>query len=128
MEDTLDEVQDTDLRNLVERLDDETDAALRLVVHYEGETREVIHVREDIRERFTEDELNERVKTLTMKGLGDAPTEATLSDFGTLGATLRFFDEVVVAVFPDGEWSGVVVVFDRQASPLVDTTLDFLDA
>lgn len=36
---------------------------------------------------------------------------------------MRCFDEVSVAVFPDGAWRGVVVAFDREESPLVDTTL-----
>ncbi|WP_267641412.1 hypothetical protein [Haloarchaeobius amylolyticus] len=126
MDDTLEGVEDRDLRRLVERIDEATETTLRLVFRYEGDEREVVHVREDIREQFTDHELDERVKTLTMKGLGDPPTEQSLYDFGELNATLRFFEEVVVAVFPDGEWAGVVVVTDRQASPLVDTTLDFL--
>ncbi|WP_435334395.1 hypothetical protein [Haloarchaeobius sp. TZWWS8] len=128
MTDVLDDVQDRDLRSLVSQLDEETDTSLRLVFRYDGEERELVHVRDDVREQFTGHELDERVKTLALKGLGDPPTEQSLYDFGGLNATLRFFDEVVVATFPDEEWSGVVVVFERQASPLVDTTLSFLDA
>lgn len=126
-DDAIEAVEDTDLRGLVEELHDNVDATLQLAFRYEGEAYDVVHVSDTVDAQFTDAELEERVKTLLMKALGDPPQEQSLYDFGELNSTVRFFDEVIVAVFPDEEWSGVVVVFDREESPLVDTTLHYLD-
>jgi len=126
-DEAIEAVADTGLRGLVEDLHENVDASLRLAFRYEGETYDVVHVADAVDAQYTDAELEERVKTLLMKALGDPPQEQALYDFGALNSTVRFFDEVVVAVFPDEEWSGVVVVFDRHESPLVDTTLEYLD-
>jgi hypothetical protein len=62
-----------------------------------------------------------------VQALGDPTEEAALPDFGGLEATLRWYDDVVVASFPTGEWSGVVATLDRTDSPLVDVALEHLD-
>lgn len=126
-DEAIEAVEDTNLRGLVEELHENVDASLRLAFRYEGEEYDLVHVSETVDAQYTDGELEERVKTLLMKALGDPPQEQALYDFGELNSTVRFFDEVIVAVFPDEEWSGVVVVFDREESPLVDTTLDYLD-
>jgi hypothetical protein len=125
-EDAVNAVEDRRLRGLVEELHESVDASLRLAFRYEGEDYDLVHVSDAVNAQYTDDELRERVKTLLLKALGDPPREQALYDFGELNSTVRFFDEVVVAAFPDEEWSGVVVVFDREESPLVDTTLDYL--
>ena len=126
-DDAIDAVEDGELRGLVEELHENVDASLRLAFRYEGEQYEVVHVSDDVDDQYTDAELDERMKTLLLKALGDPPQEQSLYDFGELNSTVRFYDEVVFAVFPDEEWSGVVVVFDRAESPLVDTTLRYLD-
>lgn len=125
-DDAVNAVEDRRLRGLVEELHENVDASLRLAFRYEGEDYDLVHVSDAVNAQYTDDELRERVKTLLLKALGDPPREQALYDFGELNSTVRFFDEVVVAAFPDEEWSGVVVVFDREESPLVDTTLDYL--
>jgi hypothetical protein len=126
-DEAIEAVEDTKLRGLVEELHETVEASLRLAFRYEGEDYEIVHVADGVDAQYTDAELEERVKTLLLKALGDPPHEQSLYDFGELNATVRFFDEVVVAVFPDEEWSGIVVVFDREKSPLVDTTLQYLD-
>ena len=125
-DEAIEAVEDGKLRGLVAELHENVDASLRLAFRYEGEDYDVVHVSDAVDAQYTDDELRERVKTLLMKALGDPPREQALYDFGTLQSTVRFFDEVIVAAFPDEEWSGVVVVFDREQSPLVDTTLEYL--
>ena len=118
-EGALDDV-DSEMRELVAALRAETDRSLRLAVQYSGEEWDLVFAREDVRERYVEAELERRVETLVLKGHGDPPEEASLRDFGTLDAVMRWYDGVVVAHFPAREWSGFVFTFDREASPIVD--------
>ena len=124
-EDDLDDV-DPEIRRLIEALREETDASLRLAIRYSGDDTTLLFVREDIRERYADPELEERTEALVVKGLGDPPREESLYDFGSLDATIRWYDQVLVAHFPYREWSGLVFTFDRQATPIVDLASDYL--
>jgi hypothetical protein len=131
VEETLDEEAETaatkqPLASFVETLRAQTDDSLRLVVRYEGDEQEVLYRRQDVAETLDGDALDDRVQTLVLKGLGDPPEEEQLADFGSLRATLRWFDDAVVAYYPTGEWSGVVATFDGRDSPLVGGALDGL--
>ncbi|MFB6131194.1 MAG: hypothetical protein ABEJ28_10280 [Salinigranum sp.] len=114
------------LEGFVEALRTGSDGSLRLVVRYDGDDRAVTYVREDVAAGYDEGELDERVRTLTLKALGDPVSDKSIEDFGALAATVRWFGDVVVATFPTGEWDGVVAVFDRSSSTLVDAALDSL--
>lgn len=121
----------TPLAGFVDTLRAQTDDSLRLVVRYEDDDHDVFYVRADVNERFDEvgEEslvLEDRVQTLVLKGLGDPLEEESLDEFGSLRATFRWFDDVVVAAYPTGEWSGVVATFDGHDSPHVGGALDGL--
>lgn len=122
----LDDV-DAEIRGFVDALREHPDASLRLAVRYSGDNWDTVFLREDVRDRYTDAELDQRIETLVMKGHGDPPQEAPLSDFGTLDAVMRWYDGVVVAHFPVREWSGLVFTFDREASPVVDLANEYLD-
>jgi hypothetical protein len=117
---------DAEILDLVESIRAETEASLRIAVRYSGDEAEPIFVREDIEERYSDPELRKRIDTLAIKGLGDPPREESLYDFGRLDATIRWYDEVLVATFPYREWSGLIFSFDREDSPLVDLAAQFL--
>lgn len=114
------------LREFVRALRTQSDDAVQLVVRYQGDEHELLYARDDVREACTDAELDERAKTLALRGMGDPPREPELSDLGRLEATLRWYDGALVATFPYREWSGVVAVFDRGESPLVDAALEEL--
>ena len=118
-ESEIDDVDD-DVRDLIEDLRAESDASLRLAVRYTADDYEILFAREDVADQFPGPELEQRVETLVMKGLGDPPQENTLFDFGSLEATVRFYDNALVAHFPYREWSGFVFTLDRMDAPLVD--------
>ncbi|WP_134672421.1 hypothetical protein [Halorussus marinus] len=126
LDEELDEIEDEmadvndDIRELIHQLRDREDAPLRLAVRFSADESDVLFVREDVRERHTDDELEARIETLVMKGLGDPPREEPLFDFGSLDATIRWYENVQVAHFPYREWSGLAFVFDRRESPMVD--------
>ena len=115
-----------EIRGLVDALREETDASLRTAIRYSGDDWDLLFAREDIAERFSDPELEERAQALVVKGLGDPPREESLYDFGRLDAVLRWYDEVLVAHFPFREWSGLVFTFDRGASPIVDLAGEYL--
>ena len=118
-ESELDDVNE-DVQPLIEDLRRETDASLRLAIRYTADDYEVLFARDDVAEAFSAPELETRVETLVMKGLGDPATESTLFDLGTLDSTLRFYENALIAHFPYREWSGFVFVLDRSNAPLVD--------
>jgi hypothetical protein len=128
MEDIDEAVEDVDedVRALIEALREEFDSSLRLAVRYTADEHDVLFVREDVDDQFTAAELDERVATLVMKGLGDPPEEGSLYDFGTLDATVRWYDEVMVTHFPYRDWSGLLFTFDRQDAPVVDLANEYL--
>lgn len=126
IEPDLEEDLDVEISNLIQAVREQPDVSLEIAVHFSGDESTALFVREDIREQFSEPELADRVEALAMKGLGDPPREESLYDFGRLDATIRWYDEVLVAVFPYGEWSGIVFTFDRDESPLVDLAAEYL--
>jgi hypothetical protein len=125
-ENELDDV-DEHVRDLIDDLQDESDASLRSAIRYTADDYDVLFLREDVAEALSLPEREERAETLIMKGLGDPPQEGALFDFGTLDATMRFYENVLVAHFPYREWSGIVFTFDRTEAPLVDLVHEHLD-
>ena len=117
---------DEDVQDLVDALRDHTDASLRTAIRYSGDEWSLLFAREDIVERYSEPELEDRVEALVVKGIGDPPREESLHDFGRLDAVFRWYDAVLVATFPVREWSGLVFTFDRQESPIVDLAREYL--
>jgi hypothetical protein len=107
-------------RELVETIRDDDSDTLQLAVRYSGEDYDIVYLREDIKEQFSQPELEEQVETLMLKGHGDPPQEGALFNFGSLNATLRFYDEMLVVHFPTGEWTGLVFVLDQEAESLLD--------
>lgn len=117
IDDDLDDASD-EVGAVVDHIRDADEGALRLVVRYGGDDHEAVYVRGDIADQFSETELEERIETLVMKGLGDPAQEGALYDFGGLDATVRWYDAVVVAHFPVREWSGLAFTFDRRTDSL----------
>jgi len=117
IDDDLDDASD-EVGAVVDHIREADEGRLRLVVRYGGDDHETVYVREDIADQFSDLELDERVETLVMKGLGDPAQEGALYDFGDLDATVRWYDAVVVAHFPVREWSGLVFTFDRDTDSL----------
>ena len=132
LDEELDDIEDdvaeldVEIQELVDALRDQTDASLRTAIRYSGDDWRLLYVRDDLTERYSEPELEERVEALVMKGLGDPPREESLYDFGRLDAVFRWYDAVLVATFPVREWSGLVFTFDREASPIVDLAMEHL--
>jgi hypothetical protein len=122
LDDIDEEIDDgsDEVGEVVEQVREADEGSLRLVARYGGDDHEVVCLRDDIEAQFSPEELEARVETLVMKGLGDPAEEGALFDFGRLDATVRWYDAVVVAHFPIREWSGLVFTFDRETDSLDD--------
>lgn len=120
------EETDGPLSEFAHALDEATDESLRSVTHYDGERYDLLYRREDLRAGTDPETQADRTEALVMKALGDLRSDDEVAEYGPLGATVRYYEEVVVAVYPTDDWSGVVATFDREASPLVDAAVDRL--
>ncbi|WP_123538679.1 hypothetical protein [Halosimplex salinum] len=120
LEDIDDDLEDVseEVEAIVDHIQEGDEGRLRMAIKYGADDHETVYVRDDVADQFSEAELEERVETLVMKGLGDPAHEGALFDFGNLDATVRWYDAVVVAHFPVGEWSGLVFTFDRETESL----------
>lgn len=123
---SLDELDST-LQQLVDAINEETDASLRMAVHFSGDEHTQLFVRDDLQAEFSARELTEKAKSLVVLTLSDPPRQPELAEFGDLDATVRWYDDVVVACFPIREWSGLIFAFDKQDSPIVDLARTYLD-
>lgn len=115
------------LRDLVAALREDNSEGLRAVGRYDGDDHEVLYLREDLEANLSDEEIERRIKTFVMKGLADPRTDTELDDYGELNATLRWFDNAILAIYPTGEWSGIIATFERRRSPLVDAAFEYLD-
>lgn len=107
-----------DAQELIDALLD--DDRLRVIVRYDGDDPEVVYARDDVTDGFTEPELATRVQTFVMQGLSEPDHDGALYDFGGLDATVRWYEEAVVAQFPVDEWTGLVFTFDRSTESLTE--------
>ncbi|WP_435096929.1 hypothetical protein [Halarchaeum sp. P4] len=105
---------------------------MRRAIAYDGEEYDVVYVRDDIEEAQTEAELDEVSKNLILKGFDDELEQPEFSQFGHLDMSVRWFHEVVVIQVPLGDWSGVIVGFDRDSvvdtGAFTDVALDYIDS
>jgi hypothetical protein len=111
---------DTEVQDLIDAILEESGETLRLAARYDRDDYEVVYARDDVTDGFSEPELTSRIETFVMQGLGEPEQEQSLYDFGALDATLRWYDEAVVAHIPVGEWTGLVFTFDRKTKSLVE--------
>ena len=125
IEDNLAAVSDG-LTRFVEEVRRESDESLRLVVQYTADDYEILYAREDVFEQFAGHELERRVETLVMKGLGDPPEEDALHDSGRLEATLRFYEQTILTHIPHREWSGIALSLDRDSAPVTSLVEEYV--
>ncbi|QDX41391.1 hypothetical protein [Salarchaeum sp. JOR-1] len=104
---------------------------LRVALHYEGDTHDILYKRDDITAEFTAEEFEEMAKNAILKALDDVPEQSEFNRWGTLDVTARWFNEVILVQIPLGEWEGVMLSFDRDSlddyGELVNDLLSYVD-
>ncbi|MFC7166549.1 DUF7522 family protein [Halospeciosus flavus] len=103
--------------------------ALRVVSYFVPDGGEVVYMRADIREEYSED-TDERVLEHARLESTAKPAYDHLFD-GEMQATTRVFPETLVTVVPTGQGEGILFSLDKYASydyvTVVDTVERLLD-
>ncbi|GAA0299864.1 hypothetical protein [Halarchaeum salinum] len=104
---------------------------IRRAIAYDGETHDSLYIRDDIADAQTPEEIEEITKNLILKGFDDELEQPEFARYGHLDLSVRWFHEVVVLQVPLGEWSGVIVAFDRDTvvdtGAFTDIALDYIE-
>lgn len=99
--------------SLVSFLETRASEHLRGVARYKGNETDVLYMRDDIKERRIQSQIDRITNRLRPES---APGEERAFPFGDLYATVRRFDEAIVMHFPRGPDHGVVVALEPQTA------------
>lgn len=95
---------------LVDELDDD----LRSVIHFAEDTFDLIHVRDDVRERYSDDDLEEVRQDLTFGSLAK-PALEDVYVHGDLYCTVRCFENAIEMLFLQSDTEGIAVALEPAA-------------
>lgn len=103
----------TRLENFFEQ---RTDGDLRSIVKYEEDTYEIVHLRDDVGEQYTTDELESAIDESRMESLTAPIYENTFSeDHGQLTCLVQCFENVIEMNFVLEDGVGAAVALDAEA-------------
>jgi hypothetical protein len=93
-----------------------TDGKLRSIVKYEQDTYQIVHLRDDVAEQYTTDELESAIDDSRMESLAAPIYENTFSeDHGQLTCLVQCFESVVEMNFVLEDGVGAAVALDAEA-------------
>lgn len=105
----------SDLLDLLER---RADRLHRGTARYDGDSTDVLYLRDDLKETRMRSEIDRMVNRVRSES---SPKEERTFPFGDLHATVRAFDEVTILHFPTGIDKGVLVSLESDAAEDLNT-------
>jgi hypothetical protein len=119
---------DTDLseeiaRRLIERIRTFADESLRGAIYYDESRREVLHIREDVAEQYSDAEIETAIEDLALEAFGDPTRLTDLYQMGELRATTRWFEDGILVHYPFSDVSGVAISFGHDIGTELNTVL-----
>ena len=99
---------------LVEFLRTRVGDHLRSVIRYDRNGGEVVHIRDDVRKRYSPKELADVIDDNRLEAIEKYHQES-LYDHGALDCTVRCFDDAVEMHFVESETEGTAVALDAEA-------------
>ncbi|MFC6732628.1 MULTISPECIES: hypothetical protein [unclassified Haladaptatus] len=102
--------------------------AVTAIVAYDGDSHRGVYLRDDVKSRFSEAENDEIRKEFFLAALSDPATNPDSAYFGPLEFTIRCFRNEFIAHLPVGEWTGVLVGFERREITNSAQLFDWLEA
>ena len=105
---------------LTEFLEERVGDHLRSVIFYDDHGGEVLYVRDDVADEYTDEDIGEVVRDVRLEAV-EKPHQESLYAHGPLNCTLRSFDDAVELHFPHDETSGTAVALDGEAFPMHNT-------
>ncbi|WP_276272612.1 DUF7522 family protein [Haloarcula litorea] len=117
---------------LVERLRGLAGDELRGAIRYEETAYDLLYIRDDVAETYSEDEIAAAVDDIALEAMGDPERLSGLYRMGQLEATARWFSEGILVHVPADGTTGVAVSFDHtvsaQLGTIVSTAAAFVEA
>ncbi|WP_135826127.1 DUF7522 family protein [Halorussus ruber] len=96
---------------------------LRSVIFYDDEGGEVVYVRDDVADQYTDEDVAEVVRDVRLEAV-DKPHQESLYTHGSLECTLRSFGDAVELHFPHDETCGTAVALDSEVFPMHNTFVE----
>ena len=90
------------------------DDSLRSVIHYQGDRYELLHLREDVRREYTDEEIDVVARDLEMESMGKLVEESRFTH-GELRCRVSCFDDGTEMNFAFGGGEGLAVGLDGNA-------------
>lgn len=101
---------------LQEFFEQRTNGNLRSIVKYEEESYEIVHLRDDVVEQYTTDEIESAIDESRMESLTAPIYEDTFSeDHGQLTCLVQCFENVIEMNFVLEDGLGAAVALDAEA-------------
>ncbi|WP_115865694.1 DUF7522 family protein [Halorussus litoreus] len=95
---------------------------LRSVIRYDEDDSEVLFVRDDVADEYTDDDVVQVVRDVRLEAV-EKPHQESLYAHGQLNATVRCFDDAVEMHFAHDETSGIAVALDGEVFAIHNTFL-----
>jgi hypothetical protein len=102
-------------QELASYLDHRAGEALRAVGHYSEDEYEVVHLRDDLRQQYTDEEIQAIVEDLRWESFTKSSQEGQFH-LGGLKCSIQAFEEGVVMHFPYDDQHGTLVSLDPGAA------------
>lgn len=103
----------SDQRPLVAFAEDAAGDSLRGVVEYTARGYELLYLRNDVADRYTDDDWSTVAETFRDS---DAEERESVFDVGSHYVTLRLYEGAAMLHFPTGEQSGVLLSLEPSAA------------
>ncbi|UPV73825.1 hypothetical protein M0R89_14925 [Halorussus limi] len=93
---------------------------LRSVIYYDDDGGEVLYVRDDVADEYTDGDIREVVRDVRLEAV-EKPHQEDLYAHGPLNCTVRSFEDAVEMHFPHDETSGTAVALDGEVFAMHNT-------
>ena len=100
-------------KTLLSYLEETASAYHRGTVSYDGNSSNILYLRDDIREERLQSQIDRMLRRLRPES---SPEEEQSFLFGELHSTVRVFDEALIMHFPLGNDEGVIVALEPDAA------------
>lgn len=102
-------------RYLVDFLQERAGEYLRSVIHYDRDSHELLHLRRDVAQAYSDGEIDRVLEELRHESM-DAARQEAMYVHGELGCVVRVFEAAVEMHFPHAGCSGTAIALDPEAA------------
>lgn len=104
--------------DLLEFLENRADELLRGTARYDGDSTDVLYLRDDLKKQRMRSEIDRMLNRLRPESTAK---EERSFPFGDLHATVRAFEKATILHFPTGVDKGILVALESEAAQDLNT-------